>query len=258
MGWQKNMSKLAIIGGTGLREFSHINLDKIEHEKTPFGKTSSSLLYGHVEDNPVIFINRHGDKHNLPPHKVNYRANMWALQQAGVKTIVSINAVGGITKAMKPGYFVLPDQLIDYTYGRDFTVYEENLAEPVFTDFSYPFTPGLRDKLTKVIHTLTKELQLNVVEKATYGVTQGPRYETAAEINRMEKDGCDIVGMTAMPEAFLARELKMDYAGISLVVNWAAGRGQGEEIDESELQTIVSGSQPKINRILFELIKQLG
>jgi len=246
--------KLAIIGGSLFNEpgnFTRLTEDQI---KTPFGTPSDAFISGTINDVELVFLNRHGRSHHLAPHQINYRANMFALKILEVTHIIAVTAVGGISENMSPMNWVVPDQIIDYTYGRMQTYNDGNESEVKHIDFSYPFDDFLRDKLTSA---LDKEACVYETS-ATYGATQGPRLETAAEIKRMQRDGCDIVGMTAMPEAALARELEMDYATLSLVVNWAAGKGVAstqlaEVISMDEIkQRIVDG-----NEIIEKLINNL-
>ena len=214
------MSKIAIIGGSGLTELSGLQIvDKIEIE-TPWGKPSAPITVGKINDLEVLFLPRHGNPHTIAPHKVNYRANLWALHENNVSEIIAVNAVGGITEAMTPCRIVIPDQLIDYTHGRADSFHEENLTEVKHIDFTNPYSESLRQQLIDA----ASENKLDAVSMGTYAVTQGPRLETVAEVSRLEKDGNDIVGMTSMPEASLARELEIEYACCALVVNWAAGK----------------------------------
>ena len=217
--------KIAIIGGSLLGEIENLAITLEERLKTPFGEPSDTFTTGTLGDSEVIYINRHGRSHHLAPHQINYRANMFGLKMLGVTHVIAVTAVGGITKEMLPMQWVVPDQLIDYTYGRMQTYNDGNDDEVNHIEFSHPFNEGLR----KQLHDSVAAADLKCVTQATYGVTQGPRLETIAEIARMEKDGCDIVGMTAMPEAALARELEIEYAALSLVVNWAAGKPNGDQ-----------------------------
>lgn len=254
--------KLAIIGGSLFNQpgnFARITEERI---KTPFGTPSDTFISGaitarsskEINDVEVVFLNRHGHSHHLAPHQINYRANMFALKILEVSHIIAVTAVGGISENMSPMKWVVPDQIIDYTFGRMQTYNDGNESEVKHIDFSYPFDDFLREKLITV---LDKE-SCRYETQATYGVTQGPRLETIAEIKRMQLDGCDIVGMTAMPEAALARELEMDYATLSLVVNWAAGKGvsstqRAEVISMDEIkQRIVTG-----NEIIEKLISHV-
>ncbi|WP_101759608.1 S-methyl-5'-thioinosine phosphorylase [Oceanicoccus sp. KOV_DT_Chl] len=214
---------LAIIGGTGLNDFQQGAT--VGERLTPYGETSAAIIQTQLNGRDVVFLARHGSPHRIPPHKVNYRANLWALKQLGVDRVLAVNAVGGIHPSMPAGAIVIPDQLVDYSYDREHTFFDgvaigDQAAALEHVDFSYPYSASLRQALLSA----AEHIGLAVSDKAVYAVTQGPRLETAAEINRLERDGCDIVGMTAMPEAVLARELGIDYASICLVVNPAAGR----------------------------------
>lgn len=214
------MNKLAIIGGSGLTELDALEIIDEVNPDTAWGKPSAAITIGKFNDIEILFLPRHGKPHTIPPHKINYRANIQALKDAGVSEIIAVNAVGGITKEMTPCRIVIAGQLIDYTHGRIDTFFEENLKEVTHIDFTKPYSESLRQQLINA----AKESNIDITPTGTYAVTQGPRLETAAEIIKYEKDGCDIVGMTSMPEASLARELKMEYACCSLVVNWAAGK----------------------------------
>lgn len=215
------MNKLAIIGGSGLTQLEGLEIIDEIYLSTPWGKPSAPITVGKINKNEVYFLPRHGDPHVIPPHKINYRANIWSLKEAGVNEIIAVNAVGGITEEMTPCRIVIPNQLIDYTHGRADTFHEENLEEVVHIDFTEPYSETLRDELFMAAES---ENDMDICKIAIYAVTQGPRLETTAEIRRLEKDGCDIVGMTSMPEASLAREVGIEYACVSLVVNWAAGK----------------------------------
>ena len=245
--------KLAIIGGSLFNEPGNITGVTEDRIKTPFGTPSDTFITGTINDVEVVYLNRHGHSHHLAPHQINYRANMFALKILEVRHIIAVTAVGGISENMSPMKWVVPDQIIDYTYGRLQSYNDGNESEVNHIDFSYPFDDFLQDKLIAV---LDKEACAYETQ-ATYGVTQGPRLETIAEIKRMQRDGCDIVGMTAMPEAALSRELEMDYATLSLVVNWAAGKGMSsvqpaEVISMEEIrQRIVDG-----NEIIEKLISK--
>ena len=218
------MTKLAIIGGTGLTQLSNLTSIKREHLQTPYGLPSAEFITGEFNGKKVIFLARHGNPHTIAPHKINYRANIWGLKHLGVKQIIAVAAVGGITKVMLPAHIAIPDQLIDYTYGREHTFYADGSLPLTHIDFTWPYNRRLRDRLINA----ASQVNINILPTATYGCTQGPRLETIAEINRMERDGCDLVGMTGMPEAVLAKELGMDYAAIAVIANWAAGKSEGE------------------------------
>ncbi|MCK9503590.1 MAG: S-methyl-5'-thioinosine phosphorylase [Porticoccaceae bacterium] len=237
---------LGIIGGTALEALPLKNRVK-RAIKTPWGKPSGVVHCGAIGENEVFFINRHGDDHRIPPHRVNYRANIAALQQLGVDGIVAVNAVGGINAAMPPGALVLPNQLIDYTWGRIQTY--SHGADDVLrhVDFSLPYCGALQQKLQAAARARNIALMVGGV----HGVTQGPRLETAAEIVRMERDGCDLVGMTGMPEAALARELGIAYVCIALVVNPAAGKSE-REITLAEIAAVMASTAPELLALLTE------
>lgn len=218
------MTQLAIIGGTGLTQLSTLKIiDRVQLD-TPFGAPSAEFITGELDHRKIIFLARHGKPHTLPPHQINYRANIWGLKQLGVEHIIAVAAVGGITEHMAPSHIAIPDQLIDYTYGRKHTFFEEDLDGVIHIDFTHPYSPPLRSRLI----VAAANANIDVTPLGTYGCTQGPRLETTAEIQRMERDGCDLVGMTGMPEAALARELEIGYAAIAVVANWAAGKTEGE------------------------------
>ncbi len=217
------MGTLAIIGGTGLAQLADLNIVKQTQLDTPFGKPSAAFVQGELNGQTLIFLARHGNPHTIPPHKINYRANIWGLKELGASQIIAVAAVGGITAAMQPAHIAIPDQLIDYTYGREHTFFADDLQQVTHIDFSYPYAENLRKGLIAAAAKANVE-----VSAGTYGCTQGPRLETAAEIRRMAQDGCDLVGMTGMPEAALARELGLDYAALAVVANWGAGIVAGE------------------------------
>lgn len=222
---------LAIIGGTGLYQFP--GLEKVERltVDTPFGATSAPAVCGELGGRRIAFLARHGEGHSVPPHRVNYRANLWALHSLGARRIVGVNAVGGIREDMGPRVVAIPDQIIDYTHGRYTSFCDVDGAEVKHVDFSEPYTESLRLALLDA----AGRAGVAVVAGGCYGATQGPRLETRAEIARMRRDGCDLVGMTGMPEAVLARELEIDYACIALIANWAAGCGDEAEISLDEI-----------------------
>lgn len=226
---------LAIIGGTGLTSLEDLEIADREVVDTPWGKPSAPIVHGNLAGRPVAFLARHGSPHRVPPHKVNYRANIWALKSIGIERIVAVAAVGGIHAAFAPGTIAVPDQIVDYTWSRAHTFYEEDLDRVVHVDFTEPYCPELRAAL---LHAAA-DAEIDVVDWGTYATTQGPRLESAAEIDRLERDGCHLVGMTGMPEAGLAREAELRYAHLAVVVNPAAGRGEGAitvEVIEKNLQ----------------------
>ncbi len=236
---------LGVIAGTGLNNIADFTTQKASIVDTPYGKTSGELLHLTVNHKDVVFLPRHGSSHSVPPHLINYRANIWALKEAGVKEIVAFAAVGGITNKMSPGSIVLPDQIIDYTYSREHTFHTDNFSADQHIDFTFPYSEDLRNKLFNI----TQQLDIDVVAPATYACTQGPRLETAAEICKLRRDACDIVGMTAMPEAALARELNLDYQNIAVVVNWAAGISD-ERITIESIKQIMENAEQNLQKII--------
>ena len=244
------MNKIAIIGGTGLTSLAGVEIIASREVETQYGSPSSALSFGRIGDKDIIFLPRHGNPHNIAPHKINYRANIHALKENGVENIIAVNAVGGITSEMRPGRIVIPKQIIDYTYDRKHTFFEDDLNEVTHIDFTNPYSTDLGKQLVSA----SLMSGLDVFIGGVYAATQGPRLETAAEINRLEKDGCDIVGMTGMPEAALARELNINYACLALVVNWAAGKSD-EEITMAVIEKHLEKGIGKVKLILEEFIK---
>lgn len=225
--------KTAIIGGSGLTKLKGLNHVRREVGRTPYGDPSAPLTIGTIGNKEVIFVPRHGLSHQIPPHQVNYRANIWVLKSMGVERIYAVGATGGIDGALKPRDIVVPSQLIDFTHSREHTFYDGSNALVEHIDFTQPYTESLRQQLIKAADSAG----IPVHTEGVYAATQGPRLETAAEIDRIETDGGTIVGMTGMPEAALARELNIEYALISLVVNPAAGRGGDQIISMDEINT---------------------
>ena len=243
------MTTYAIIGGTGLTELGGLSLRQSQTFDTPYGAPSAPVLRGEYASREVLFLARHGHPHRIPPHQVNYRANLWALQQAGAEAILAVNAVGGIHAAMGSGHLCVAHQLIDYTWGRAHTFFEGEIDHVTHIDFSYPYDEALRGKLIEALQALGYPHSSHGV----YGATQGPRLETAAEIARMERDGCDIVGMTGMPEAALARELGLPYACLALVVNPAAGKSSGI-ITMAEIEAELARGIDKVRAVLGHVL----
>ena len=240
--------EIAVIGGTGLAAFGSDPLPAVESAETPYG--AASAIPSRLAAFPnTVFLNRHGEGHVLLPHEINYRANIWLLNELGVRRIVAVFAVGGIARSLADGTLALPRQIVDYTWGREHTF---STGDSLFhADFSEPFDPGLRGRLLDA----ARHADVAVVDGGVYGATQGPRFETIAEIDRMERDGCDLVGMTAMPEAGLARELEIPYAGICLVVNPAAGRGPSV-LEVDDMHTVVANSEPRLLRLLTTFLRR--
>lgn len=238
---------LAIIGGSGLTQLANLAVERREVVRTPYGEPSGPLTFGRICNQPAVFIARHGYGHTIPPHEVNYRANVWALKQAKATSIVSIASVGGIRADLGPGQIVIPHQIIDYTWGRKATFHEGGDMAVVHIDFTQPYDPELRQVLLEAARDAGQE----VIDGGVYAAMQGPRLETAAEIDRIERDGADIVGMTGMPEAALARELELPYAAINVVANHAAGRGDSKiGIQFATLEDILCETMVRVRRII--------
>lgn len=235
----------ALIGGTGLTQYPGLTISHEKNVETDLGQTSSPLVFGELFGKPVVFLARHGHPHKLPPHKVNYRANLLALKQAGVSEIIAVNAVGGITEGMDAQAICIPDQIIDYTHGREDTFFDGVYKPLDHVDFTHPYDPVLSEKLYKA----AQSKNIDVQKGGVYAATQGPRLETIAEINRLEKDGCDVVGMTGMPEAVLARELNIAYASLSLVVNKAAGKSD-ELITMDDIRNVLDQGMHRVQDII--------
>lgn len=243
------MNKYAIIGGTGLTQLEGLTIRDAMFIETPYGSPSADILRGSYAGREVLFLARHGHPHRIPPHEVNYRANLWALRQAGANAVLAINAVGGITDNLKTGCFCIPDQIIDYTSGREHTLYEGELEHVTHVDFSYPYDAELRRRLIAAVAASGYSCS----NRGVYGCTQGPRLETVAEIMRMERDGCDVVGMTGMPETVLARELGLRYACLALVVNPAAGKSPGV-ITMAQIDAALNAGMSKVKIILARML----
>ena len=248
------MSKIGVIGGSGLGKIENLDVTHREMVNTPYGSPSCPVAFGGMGDEEIIFIPRHGIGHTISPHEINYRANIYAMKQLGVAHVIAINAVGGITDNMTPVKLVFPHQIIDYTYSRKHTFYDKNAESVVHIDFSYPYDERLR----KILAESARKLSIDYETEAIYGATQGPRLETAAEIERLERDGCDIVGMTGMPEAALAREMKMSYASCSVVVNKAAGKSDGAIVSMQEIDANLKSGMQTVSQLLATALPQLS
>ena len=241
---------LAIVGGTGLYKFP--GLENVERHTvaTPFGTPSGEIVLGTLRGKRIAFLARHGENHTLAPHRVNYRANVWALHHLGARRVVGINAVGGITDRMGPRVLAVPDQIIDYTHGRFDSFCDVEGAKVEHVDFTEPYSATLR----RALLAAAQHADIAVVDGGCYGATQGPRLETRAEIARMRRDGCDLVGMTGMPEAALARELNLDYACLALVANWAAGCGGEASISLPEIFANLEAATAQVPPIIAALL----
>jgi len=241
---------LAVIGGSGLYQFPGLENASRRAMDTPYGPASGEVVLGDFAGKRLAFLARHGESHTLAPHRVNYRANLWALHALGARRVIGINAVGGIRADMGPRVLVVPDQLIDYTHGRITSFCDVEGAEVRHIDFSEPYTASLRQALLDA----AGRAGMAVVDGGCYGATQGPRLETRAEIARMKRDGCDLVGMTGMPEAALARELELDYACLALVANFAAGCGDEAEISIEEIFAHLAAATAQVPLLLRAML----
>lgn len=243
---------LAIIGGSGLTQLANLAQVRREVVRTPWGEPSGPLTFGALCDEPVVFLARHGYGHTIPPHRVNYRANIWALREAGARAIVSVASVGSIRADWGPGTLVVPDQIIDYTSGRDCTYHDGGEAGVRHVDFTHPYDQVLRARLLAAL-TIAGE---RAIDGGVYAATQGPRLETAAEVSRLERDGAELIGMTGMPEAVLARELELSYASLSVVANYAAGRfDSAERISLVDVEAVLQDAMARVRRVLEEICR---
>ncbi|HET6805083.1 MAG TPA: S-methyl-5'-thioinosine phosphorylase [Frateuria sp.] len=241
---------LAVIGGSGLYHFPGLENASRRALETPYGPASGEVVLGEFAGKRLAFLARHGESHTLAPHRVNYRANLWALHALGARRVIGVNAVGGIRADMGPRTLVVPDQLIDYTHGRLTSFCDVEGAEVRHIDFSEPYTASLRQALVAA----AGRAGIAVIDGGCYGATQGPRLETRAEIARMKRDGCDLVGMTGMPEAVLARELELEYACLALVANFAAGCGDEAEISIEEIFAHLAAATAQVPVLLKEIL----
>lgn len=242
---------LALIGGTGLNQFSGA-AESLEMD-TPYGAASGAVQVLASDPLRILFLPRHGSPHRYPPHKVNYRANLWALKEAGADHVLAVYAVGGMGGAFRPGALAAPDQLIDYTWGREHS-YSDSADVPLqHVDFSWPFAGRLRQTLLRV----AESEGIALLDKACLGVFQGPRLETAAEVRRAAQDGCDLAGMTALPEAALARELGLDYAGLAVVSNYGAGIKDQPLCEDNIAETLQEPMQ-RVRQLVQAVAQQLA
>jgi 5'-methylthioadenosine phosphorylase len=242
---------LAIVGGSGLTQLSSMADTHRKAVRTPYGEPSGPLTFGRIRGREALFLARHGYGHTIAPHEVNYRANLWALKEEGVEGVVSVASVGGIRQDLAPGTLLVPDQLIDYTWGRRSTYYEGAASPVTHIDFTEPYSGALRARILAAARACGEQ----VLERGTYAATQGPRLETAAEITRLERDGADIVGMTGMPEAALARELGLEYAAIAVCANFAAGRGESvHAVPMERIEAVLAESMGRVRRIIEQLV----
>lgn len=242
---------LGVIGGTGLNDPLFLQEVHLQQVSTPYEPQSVGILRGLCQGREVAFLPRHGRGHKIPPHRINYRANLWALHSIGVTELIGINAVGGIHPELGPGVLAVPDQIIDYSWGREHTFFDEGLEQVTHIDFTRPYDETLRQGLIQAC----ADMPAPVLAQGVYGCTQGPRLESAAEIRRLQRDGCDMVGMTGMPEAALARELGLAYACLALSVNWAAGISE-EEITMEAIARVLDSGMSTVLGILRQTIQE--
>jgi len=244
--------ELAVIGGTGVYALAELGDVQSHTPDTNYGSASGPIRVGTLAGKRVAFLARHGEGHSVPPHRINYRANLAALQMIGATRVLALNTVGGITPDCGPRALVCPDQLIDYTWGRVSTICEEDGSDVLHVDFGEPYSSTLRVQVVDA----ARRAGVAVVDGGCYGATQGPRLETKAEIARMRRDGCDLVGMTGMPEAGLARELGIDYACLGIVSNWAAGAGHepDEVITLDDVLANVAAATAGVSRLLAAML----
>ncbi|MDH3320012.1 MAG: S-methyl-5'-thioinosine phosphorylase [Betaproteobacteria bacterium] len=242
---------LAVIGGSGLSRLASLEITKRKVVRTPYGEPSGALTFGAIRGKGLVFLARHGYGHTVAPHEVNYRANLWALKEENISGVVSVASVGGIRRDVTPGTLLVPDQIIDYTWGRCATFFEGEGAPVTHIDFTEPYTQSLRLRILVAARACAEK----VLDGGTYAATQGPRLESAAEINRLERDGADIVGMTGMPEAALARELGLEYAAIAVSANFAAGRGDSAHaIPMERIEAVLEEAMGRVRRIIEKLV----
>ncbi|MDP2831861.1 MAG: S-methyl-5'-thioinosine phosphorylase [Pseudomonadota bacterium] len=241
---------LAIIGGTGLTKLPGLSITHRQVIRTPYGEPSGPLTFGDLDGHPVVFLARHGYGHTIPPHLVNYRANIWALHAQKVSHVASVATVGGIHGDLAPGCLAVPDQIIDYTHGRETTFADYGDKPVTHLDFTWPYCPEMRQRCI----TALEKAGEGFMDSCVYASVQGPRLETKAEIDRLAKDGADMVGMTGMPEAYLAREIGLCYAAVAVSVNWAAGRGDSaEEISPEVIESTLNDVMGRLHGVLKNL-----
>lgn len=246
---------IAVIGGSGLTQLANLEITRRKIVRTPYGEPSGPITFGRLGTQEVVFLARHGYGHTLAPHEINYRANMWAIHAQEVTGVLAIATVGGIAANLGAGAIAVPDQIIDYTWGRPST-YFEGAEQPVMhVDFTFPYNDALR----RLAIASAKEVGHEVFDGGTYAAVQGPRLETKAEIDRLERDGATMVGMTGMPEAALARELGLAYAHLCVVVNPAAGRGaSARTVSLEDIGRVIEETMGKIRMIVARMVARHG
>ena len=243
---------VGIIGGSGLTRLKELRITRREVVRTPYGEPSAPMTFGELCGQEIVFLPRHGPSHTIPPHAINYRANVWALKEMGVAKVIAVAAVGGIADGLKDSDLVLPDQILDYTYGRVHTFFGGEHHDVTHVDFTFPYCSELRN----VLIDAAQHGGITLAPTGTYAATQGPRFESAAEIRRLERDGADIVGMTGMPEAALARELELCYATVAVVANRAAGKVAGI-ISLPQIEQNLERGMERVRALLEQAIPRL-
>ena len=243
---------LAIIGGSGLSQLGNLKIELRKVARTPYGEPSGPLTFGRVGGRDVVFLARHGYGHTVAPNEVNYRANLWALKEEGVAGVVSVASVGGIRKDLGPGALVLPDQIIDYTWGRPGTFYEGPGAPVTHIDLTEPYTPELRLRILRAAADCGEA----VTDGCVYAATHGPRLENAAEIERLERDGADGVGMDAMAAGAGRGGVGLQSAALAVVANFAAGRGASARgVAIEQIESVLAAAMGRVRGILEELCR---
>ena len=246
---------IAVIGGSGLTQLENLRITHRKIVRTPYGEPAGPITFGEILGRKIVFLARHGYGHTLAPHEINYRANMWAIQAQGATDVIAVCTVGGIAAGLGAGAIVVPDQIIDYTWGRPSTYFEGAEQPVIHIDFTHPYDAGLR---TLALNS-AKDVGISVVNGGTYAAMQGPRLESKAEIDRLERDGATMVGMTGMPEAALARELKMAYAHIAVVVNPAAGRGaSAKTVSLDDIGRVMEETMGSVRSIVARMVERHG
>lgn len=246
------MTRLGIIGGSGLTRLKDFEITGRRVMRTPYGEPSAPLTYGELGGQEVVFLPRHGQGHTIPPHRINYQANLWALKECGVSHVAAVAAVGGIAANLSSGEIAFPDQIIDYTWGRAHTYFGNTQTPVTHVDFTQPYCEALR----AIMIDAARRVGLHTVNEGTYAATQGPRFESIAEIRKLERDGATMVGMTGMPEAGLARELGLCYATVAVIANPAAGKAAGE-ISLKQIEQSLELGMDKVRRLLEQTIPLL-
>lgn len=245
----------AIIGGSGMTQLSCLEISHRQIIRTPYGEPSGPLTFGKMRNEDIVFLARHGHGHTIPPHAVNYRANLWALHSLKPSHVIAVASVGGIRADLTPGRLVVPNQIIDYTHARNFTYFDKTDQRVTHIDFTLPYCQKTRTLLLQAARNANEA----IIDGGVYAATEGPRLETAAEINRLERDGAHMVGMTGMPETALARELGLNYAAIAVVANYAAGRGTNvNAIPLTEIYAVLEQAMVGVRNILEHVVSCHG